>query len=55
LENLKRRDLLGVPVVDGRIILKWSQKKLDVKIFNISQKPLVDCYEHGPNCSAWAP
>jgi hypothetical protein len=30
--NLKERDHLGDPDVDGRIILRWNLKKWDVRV-----------------------
>ena len=32
--NLRERDLLGVPGVDGRIILRWIFRKKDVSVMD---------------------
>jgi len=33
VENLRERDHLGVPGVDGRIILRWIFRKWDVGVW----------------------
>jgi hypothetical protein len=35
MANLKRRDHLGDPGADGRIILKWFLKKQGVKLWTV--------------------
>jgi len=35
--NLRKRDCLGDPGVDGRIILRWNFRKLDVHWIELAQ------------------
>ena len=40
-ENLRKRDHLGDPDVDGRIILRWIFRKWDVEVWTGSSWPKI--------------